>query len=74
MSYLKGYVDDLVLHVHVCIVPTMFTELLYPFQYHGYTPLHIVAMKGRTTIVEHLISTPGIEVNIKDLVSLSPEY
>ena len=28
MSHLKGHVDDHVLHVHVFIVPTMWTELL----------------------------------------------
>ena len=46
----------------------MLTELSYPFQ-DGGTPLHIAAMKGRTTCVKHLLSTPGIDVNIKDKVS-----
>ena len=63
-----GHVDDHVLHVHVCIVPTMSTELLYPLQ-DGHTPLHLAAMRGLTTCVEHLLSTPGIDVNIKDEVS-----
>ena len=46
----------------------MLTELFYPLQY-GYTPLHIAAEGGHTTCVEHLLSTPGINVNIKDYVS-----
>ena len=71
MSYtcMKGHVDDHVLHVHVYFVPTLLIELLYPLQYHGYTPLHIAAMEGHTACVEHLVSTPGIDVNIKDMVS-----
>ena len=73
MSYMKGHVDNHVLYVHVYIVPTMLTELLYPLQ-HGDTPLHLAALKGHTTCVEHLLSTPGIDVNIKDGVSRSIEY
>ena len=34
-----------------------------------YTPLHFAAMGGHTTCVEHLLSTPGIDVNIKGWVS-----
>ena len=52
------------------IVPTMLTELLYPLQY-GNTPLHLAARGGHTTCVEHLISTPCIDVNIQDEVSWS---
>ena len=52
------------------IVPTMLTELLYPLQY-GNTPLHVAAMGGHTTCMEHLLSTPGIDVNIQDKVSWS---
>ena len=59
--------------VHVYIVPTMLTELLYPLQL-GNSPLHIAARNGNTTCMEHLLSTPGIEVNIKGLVSWSTEY
>ena len=59
-----------VLHVHMCIVPTMLAKLLYPLQY-GDTPLHLTADRGHTTCVEHLLSTPGIDVNIKDGVSWS---
>ena len=48
----------------------MLTELLYPLQY-GHTPLHIAAKGGHTTCVEHLLSAPGIDVNIEDRVSWS---
>ena len=61
----KGHVDDHVLNVHV---PTMLTELLYPLQ-DGNTPLHLAAGRGHTACVEHLLSTPGIDVNIEDKVS-----
>ena len=57
-----------ILHVHVYIVPTMLTELLYPRQY-GYTALHLALRNGHTTCVESLLSTPGIDVNIGDKVS-----
>ena len=36
----------------------------------GDTPLHLAAMGGHTTCVEHLLFTPGIDVNIKSMVSL----
>ena len=42
----------------------MLTELLYPLQDGANA-----AMEGRTTCVEHLLSTSGIDVNIKDRVS-----
>ena len=67
-SYMKGHVDDHVLHVHVYILPTMLTELLYPLQ-DGYTPLHCAVKRGHTTYVERLLSTPGIDVNMKARVS-----
>ena len=54
--------------VHLYIVPTMLTELLYPLQF-GNTPLHFAAWEGHTTFVERLLSTPGIDVNIMDKVS-----
>ena len=63
---------DLLLHVHVHIVPSIMTELLYPFQ-HGYTPLHLAVRRGHTTCVERLLSTPGIDVNIGNNVSQSIE-
>ena len=54
-------------HVHVYIVPTMLTELLYPLQ-QRFTPLHHAVVGGHTTCVELLLSTPGIDVNIKNMV------
>ena len=70
MSYIKGHVDDHVLRVHAYIVPTILTELLYPLQ-NGITPLHYAVEGVYTTCVEHLLSTPGIDVNIKNKVSWS---
>ena len=40
---------------------------------NGYTPLHFAAWRGRATCVECLLSTPGIDVNIKNFVSWSIE-
>ena len=54
-------------------VPILLTEILYPLQ-DGYTPLHLAARGGHTMCVEHILSTPGIDVNIKDKVSWSIEY
>ena len=48
------------------------TELLYSLQ-DGYTPLHLAAREGHTMCFEHLLSTPSIDVNIKDGVSWSIE-
>ena len=48
----------------------LFTELLYPFQ-GGCTPLHFAASAGSATCVERLLSTPGIDVNIKNDVDVS---
>ena len=50
----------------------MLTELLYPLQ-DGHTPLHLAAKGGHITCVERLLSTSGIDVNIKDEVSQSIE-
>ena len=61
------HVDD---HLRVYIVPAMLSELLYPLQ-DGNTPLHYAAKGGHTTCVKHLLSTPGIDVNIKRKVSWS---
>ena len=71
MSYMKGHVDvHVLLQIHLYIVPTMLTELLYPPQ-DRYTPLCLAVVRGHTTCVEHLLSTPGIDVNIQDKVSWS---
>ena len=45
----------------------MLTELLYPLQ-DGNTLLHWAARGGHTTCMEHLLSTPDIDVNIKNKV------
>ena len=50
----------------------MLAELLYPLQW-GDTPLNLAARQGHTACVEHLLSTPGIDANIKDWVSWSIE-
>ena len=50
----------------------MLVDLLYLHQY-GNTPLHLAAKEGHTTCVEHLLSTPDIDVNIKNKVSQSIE-
>ena len=49
------------------IIPTMLTEILYPLQ-DCYTPLHLAARGAHTTVVEHLLSIPGIDVNVMDVV------
>ena len=43
--------------------------VMYPLQ-DGCTPLHLAARGGHTACVEHLLSTPGIDGNIKNVVSL----
>ena len=52
---------------------TMYMCTLYPLQ-DGGTPLHLAVWRGHTTCVEHLLSTPGIDVNIQDKVSQSIDY
>ena len=68
---IKVHVHVLV-HVSHCVHCTymyiILTELLYQLQ-RSNTPLHLAAMGGHTTCVEHLLSTPGIDVNVKDGVS-----
>ena len=51
-----------------CYTYTLLSELLHPLQ-GGDTPLHWAVREGHTTCVEHLLFTPGIDVNIKDMVS-----
>ena len=48
----------------------MLTEPFYPNSHqHGTTPLHHCAMVGYSYFVERILSTPGIDVNIRDMVS-----
>ena len=42
----------------------MLSELLYALQ-DSYTPLHYAANRGNANCVKQLLSTPGIDVNIK---------
>ena len=46
----------------------MLTALLYPLQ-DGDAPLRNAAREGHTTCLERLLSTPGIDINIKNKVS-----
>ena len=58
-----------------CILQILSTCMFYPLHdQSGFTPLHLAANGGRTTCVERLLSTPGVDVNIKDRVSWSIEY
>ena len=60
-------------HSMVCVKgPVGDHGYLYPLQ-RSDTPLHLAASRGHTTCVECLLSTPGIAVNIKDMVSWSYE-
>ena len=49
----------------------MMTELLYAPQ-GGDAPLHFAARKGHTTCMEHLLSIPGIDVNIRNAKQQTP--
>ena len=49
-----------------------YTHAFYPLQLDG-TPLHYAARGGHTTCVERLLSTPGIDVNIRNDVSFCTE-
>ena len=40
----------------------------------GNTPLHLAESGGQTTCVECLLSTPGIDVNIKNRVSWCNQF
>ena len=57
-------------YMYMC---TLLTELFYPLQL-VYTLLQHAVMGGHSICVERLLSTPGIDVNIKDEVSWSTEY
>ena len=57
---------------YMCMCAFAQNQLLYPLQYKD-TALHFVAKSGHTACVEHLLSTPGIDVNIKNMVSWSIE-
>ena len=75
MFLLNGYVKAVhdtplvegAMLIYMYIVPNMLTELLYPLQ-NGHTPLHLAAERCHTACVKRLLSTPGIDVNIKDEV------
>ena len=69
MVYPRGFIFQgaMLINIHAYIVPTIFTELLYPLQ-DGCTPLHHAAWGGHPTIVECLLSTPGIDVDIAFLM------
>ena len=43
----------------------------YPLQDDSDTPLHLAASENNATRVKHLLSTPGIDVNIRNKVSYS---
>ena len=45
----------------------MLTELLCPAFQRGDTPLHYAVSRSHITCVERLLSTPGIDVNIKNV-------
>ena len=60
------YVSVSIKHL-LYILHAMLTELLYPLQ-DGHTPLHLAAWRGYIS-VERLLSTPGIDVDSKDMVS-----
>ena len=45
--------------------------LLYPLQKDAIVQLHDAASEGHTGCLEHVLSTPGIDVNIKNKVSWS---
>ena len=66
---MKGHIDDY-------IVPTIWIEIqsrIYPLQ-DSDTPLHYAVVGGRATCVEHLLSTPDSDVNIKNRVSWSSKF
>ena len=70
LVYIQSGCVYLNLHVHFAIL----TELLYSLQWDGETPLHLAVKAGHTSCVERLLSTPGIDVNMKDSVGWSVEY
>ena len=50
---------------------SMLSELLYTIQWDGDTPLHVAVQGDHITCAERLLSTPGIDINIKNKVSWS---
>ena len=46
----------------LCTHHVNITDVFHPLQY-GITPLHYAARGGHTTCVEHLLSTPDIDVD-----------
>ena len=47
---------------YMYILHVAYTTVLYLLQNKD-TPLHLAAYRGHTTCVEHLLSTPGIDVS-----------
>ena len=68
MSIVSSWIWSFTLLHYVLIVPTILTELLSPLK-NDDTPLHIAAWCGYSACVECLLSTPGIDVNIRNAVS-----
>ena len=68
---LKDHVNDRT-HVLPTLCPPCWLNCCAHSQ-DGNSPLHLAAVKGRTTCVEHLLSTPGIDVNNNRKVSWSIE-
>ena len=66
ISCINGLAHDYVVHVHMTIVSN--AQPFYSLQY-GDTPLHLALRGGHTSCVEHLVSTPGIDVNMNNEVS-----
>ena len=63
------YITYIMLYMYIslkCKIICIFQE--------GASPLVLAVSGGHSTCVEHLLSAPGIDVNIKDMVSVTIEY
>ena len=56
-------------HIYMYIPPSLLAGRLQPLQYDGDTILHLAARAGHIACVEHLLSSPDIDVNIEGTVS-----